>query len=181
MSNSLVVGGDSRLGLCLIGLLRGDKENRVRWTSRREHTVRVNPPATFLDLLNPALLDDEFLINKGQGHVTYIVAAMTEFGACEGGGAATSWRVNADAPGAIARQASRLDSFPVFVSSDAVEFAPHTAYAMQKVHAELAVLAAGGGVVRPARIAEEGDYLQVAEFMTRMAECRYNAIVRWPG
>ncbi len=63
----------------------------------------------------------------------YIVAAITKPLVCER--MPESYRVNVDAPREIARMS--LPANIVFLSSDAVENAIHTAYGMQKAHAEM--------------------------------------------
>ncbi len=52
---------------------------------------------------------------------------------------------------------------------------------MQKAYAELAVLAAGGSVVRPARMIGPGDYQEVAELMIQMGGEQTRQLVRWPA
>ena len=149
---TLVVGGDGMIGHALVEGLRR-REHEVLYTSRRDPEGRVG--AVYLDLLDPQLPE---VFMDGADPLTqpvmYLVAAVTGIMRCETD--SETWRVNADAPAALARQAARTRGWStVFVSSDAVERAPQLKYALQKAYAETAVLGYGGCVVRPGRVAPE--------------------------
>lgn len=171
----VIVGGDSRLGQALDRKLAGQSVVR---TSRRLDTADL-----YLDLLDPKLSDLEF--PDAPRVILYLVAAMTGVVQCERD--PDSWRVNADAPALLALAARDCNSRScswrtVFVSSDAVECAPHTAYAKQKAHAESVVLSCGGRVVRPARIGNAQQYEEVAELLLRVGVAPHiSSITRWIG
>lgn len=168
LEQALVVGGDSRLGAALVRELLG-RGVTTNSTTRRRGVGFLQP---FFDLLDPVLHPT---YTEGDWTI-FVVAAVTGFGACEKGG--DSWRVNADAPGAIARACPRRT---VFVSSDAVEFAPHTAYAKQKAYAELAVLAAGGLVLRCGPMTTPAIYALAAGALADLASADVppGTLCRW--
>lgn len=172
---ALIVGGDSKLGLALAREFAWISV-WLDWTTRRSPVV---PPAIELDLRNPLLPPVEKSIASGS-RVLFIVAAITGVVQCETD--PDAWRVNADAPILLTRQAHPRAWTVVFVSSDAVERAPHTAYAMQKAHAEAGVLALGGIVVRPARMSQPEDYAEVARLMISVGEHGSSTgVERWVG
>lgn len=138
---ALVVGGDGFVGSNLVAVLVTRGHDVLATTRRRGSDVY------FLDLAGP-------ITWIPSADVVFIVAAVNTFQACEGNPQA--FRVNVDAPVEIARLAvHEQGAFPVFVSSDCVEWCGATAYARHKALAELGVRMAGGAVVRPSRIAPE--------------------------
>lgn len=130
---AIVIGGDSFIGKRLREMLaaRGDE---VQWTSRRGDGL-------YFDMLQPISLPD--------CDVAYLCAAATKFIDCES--SAEAYRVNVDAPIAIAR---KLNGKLVYLSSEAVERALHTNYGMHKALAENALLSMGGAVI--ARLGKTG-------------------------
>jgi dTDP-4-dehydrorhamnose reductase len=181
--NALVIGGDGFVGKRLVSALveRGD---RVVSTSRRgaARSDWAAVPVWPLDLLQ---LDNLALSLKLPPEpdispwVMYIVAAITKVVDCEG--SQNSWRINADAPVHLARRAFAANMYPVFISSDAVERAPHLAYSKQKAYAETVVLALGGAVVRPARITEPSLNELVALLIKVGEQTTAGGLYRWPG
>jgi dTDP-4-dehydrorhamnose reductase len=162
---ALIIGGDSRLGQALVPqLLLGQHE--VICTSRRADRRSSD---VFFDMLEPRLAT-----SYCSGWRMFIVAAVTGIVKCERD--PDAWRINADAPARLARHALNE---AIFVSSDAVEIAPHTAYAKQKAYAELAVLAAGGSVLRPAAITSPEAYESVAKALVALVETGNNELRRW--
>lgn len=135
---ALVIGGDGFVGAALVALLRSRGHDVTATTRRRELA-----DAPFLDLAVP-------ISAIPRADTVFIVAGVNGFQACEGNPSA--YRVNVDAPVEIARMAIGQGAFPVFVSSDSVEWCGATAYARQKAMAELGVRLSGGAVVRPSRI-----------------------------
>lgn len=181
--HALIIGGDSRLGSALqVRLEASTAWRQVITTSRRAASSRGDN-CLYMDLADPSTIVLSSVAFAAAGEVAvFVVAAVPGFGPCERGG--DTWRINADAPGEIARQTAAWGWQgwrTIFVSSDAVEVAPHTAYALQKAYAELAVLAAGGCVVRPARIATPEAYGEVAALLERCARDRgFRGVARWP-
>lgn len=84
----------------------------------------------------------------------FMCAGMSKFIECEEDRAA--YRVNVDAPLAIARCSNKL----VYLSSDVVERALHTGYGLQKALAEVGLLAMGNTVV--ARICKRVNRANIA-------------------
>ena len=136
---SLIIGGDSMLGLALADCL-----DDVTVTSRR------NGAPYFYDLLAsaPATLPN-------RPDVVYLIAAMTKFRDCEMNPDAYS--INVDAQVAIAAHFSRAHI--VYVSSEAAEWPNQTAYGSQKRACEMMLTAACGydrlAIVRPRKIVPE--------------------------
>lgn len=159
---AIIIGGDGKLGQTLAIRL-----NKAIVTSRRPNAVYP------LDLLNPRFPKQ---IDGGTIYTVFHVAAVTSIIQCERD--PDTWRVNADAPASLARQAQVLKYPFIFVSSDAVECAPHLAYAKQKAYAELAVLNCEGCVVRPGRIGPE-QYGDVADLLIDTAKRGLTGVVRW--
>lgn len=169
----LIVGGNSKLGEELYRVLV-DTGDIVSRTTRRRHRPDGDHHASgwlFLDLLEPTL-------PRVPVDVVYLVAAVTRVVDCESD--PTSWRVNADAPVVLALQTRDYGVHPhiIFVSSDAVERAPHMAYSRQKAHAEGVVLSIGGGVVRPGRISDAGRPA-LAELLADLGRQRFTGLRRW--
>lgn len=166
----LIVGGDAKLGKALAAQLEA-AGHPVAWTTRRGKTMAYNVRP--LDML----LDPKLPWLSPSPRVVFIVAAITSIARCEQD--PTAWRINADAPILLAAAARAQGSHAVFVSSDAVEIAPHTAYAMQKAHAEVGVLALGGAVFRPARIDPERMVDAARALMDFGVRAHASRIERW--
>lgn len=161
---ALVIGGDGFVGLNLVSALQNAGADVIR-TSRRGI---ANSGVVYLDL-------EKLIPDLPKSDVVYLVAAVTSFQACEGN--AKSWIVNVDSQISIAKKAVEAGSFPVFVSSDCVEWSA-TQYAREKAYTELAVLMLGGAVVRPSRIqpARVGD---VCALMVRVGKQKLAGVHRW--
>ena len=115
--------------------------------------------------------------------VVYIVAAQASYRACEG--SQDSWMTNADSPVEIARQCQQAPAyrepgatFPVFVSSDSIEWMSN-AYTRMKSYAELGVLMFGGAVVRPRRFTAD-NIASLCHLMIRVGLDRRPGVYRWP-
>lgn len=111
--------------------------------------------------------------------VVYLVAAITGIMRCETD--PDAWRVNAEAPAFLARQARARGWHVVFISSGTVERASHTASARQKSYADLAVLMLGGCVVRPLPAVPPEKYVEFADLLVRLGEEERAGLVRWEG
>ncbi len=112
----LVIGGTSFIGSSLI-----------TWLRSRNYDVDYTTRAT-LDLLAvPEKL--------GTYDVVYVCAAKTRLIDCEDD--PTAYRINVDAPAAIARAAGMAKI--VMLSTEAVERAIHLAYSMQKALCEISL------------------------------------------
>ena len=107
--------------------------------------------------------------------VVYIVAAQASYRACEGN--QDSWVTNADAPVEIARLCKDEGAFPVFVSSDSIEWMSN-AYTRMKSYAELGVLMFGGAIVRPRRFTTE-NVASLCHLMIRVGLDRNPGVYRW--
>lgn len=166
-----VVGGDSKLGRALCDRLfaRGHEVLRT--------TRRPKPPPGWvrLDLLDPRLPRTEY--PTPDGHVLYIMAAIT--GVVPSETHPDAWRVNAEAPVALAIEAHARGWPVVFMSSGTVERAPHTASAMQKRYAEVVVHMLGGCVVRPLPTVPPEKYVEVADLLVDVGEQGRAGVVRW--
>lgn len=165
MSRALVVGGTGFVGAALVAELHR-RGRQVIATSRRP--APLPPGEVFYDLADgqPEQLP--------VADTVYLVAAMPTFAACEGNPLA--WRVNVDAPIAIARQFP--GAFVVFVSSDAVEWCGATAYARQKAQVEGFMHSRWGAIVRPNRILPQtvGAF---AALLADVGESRNSGLHRW--
>lgn len=168
---ALVVGGDGKLGAVLCDHLEAKGHDVVRTTRRRER-VDEHDGIFFLDLA-----DDCVLLTYGLYDIVYLMAAIT--GVVPAETHPDAWRVNAEAPVALARQASSRGAHVVFMSSGTVERAPHTASAMQKSYADLAVTLLGGCVVRPLPVVPPEKYGEVADLLVSVGERRTRGTVRW--
>lgn len=161
---TLVVGGDGMIGSAITRELR-KKGHDVTPTSRRdplpEGSMRLNlEDFTYLPLFE----------------VVYLVAAVHTFQGCEGN--ASAYRINVDAPCEIARRAVKAGGFPVFVSSDCVEWCGGTAYARHKSLVEMVMHTLGGAIIRPSKVTP--DRLDsLVELMRRVGEMREPGVYRW--
>jgi dTDP-4-dehydrorhamnose reductase len=163
MMTALVIGGDGFVGSALVALLR-ERRCDVAATTRRPRA-----PGIFLAMALPVQAIPA-------AEAVFIVAAVNTFQACEGNPQA--YRVNVDAPVEIARLAIAQGGFPVFVSSDAVEWCGASAYARQKALAELGVRMVGGAVVRPSRV-EPHRVGNLCELLLDVATRRLPGVHHW--
>lgn len=170
MINALVVGGDSKLGRALCERLSARGHDVVR-TSRR--LVSSAPGWVYLDMLDPKLPHSDKMVT------VYIMAAIT--GVVPAESHPDAWRVNAEAPVAIALAASKHGWRTVFMSSGTVERAQHTASAAQKRYVEAIVHALGGCVVRPLPTVPAEKYDEVADLLVDVGEQQRTGVVRWEG
>lgn len=173
---ALVIGGDSSLGqaLCTELLRRGHEVVRTTRRDSTEAPVGRNEHVVYLDMLVPRLPGPAEHMD-----VVYIMAAVT--GVVPAERHPDAWRINADAPVALAQRASDRSWHVVFPSSGTVELAPHTASARQKSYAETFVLLLGGCVVRLLpRVAPE-KFGEVAGLLADVGEQRCTGLVRWEG
>lgn len=183
MHRALVVGGDSMLGSALFKALSqppasDSAANVPVATTRRGSgaTTRrdrggLKPNWFRLDLMDsPPVLPT-------WSDIVYLVAAITKVVDCEAN-PQLAWKVNADAPVALALQCSRDGRHPIFISSDAVERAPNLIYSRTKAYAEGVILALGGTVVRPARILP--DRVQgLVDLLLELGRTQSPGLVRW--
>ena len=158
---ALVIGGDGLLGRNLVEALYEAGHEVVR-TSRD-----VLSDALYLDLSRP-------IPTLPPCDVIYLCAAMSGFAKCEGN--PLSYVVNVDAPLEIAR---RKTAFPVYVSSDAIEFVSSTAYARQKMQAELGILMLDGAVIRPGKFNQD-NVAPLCRLMINVGVNRKSGVHRWP-
>lgn len=159
---ALVVGGDGRIGSELVRLLRTGGHDVIP-TSRRQP---VPDGWLWLDLDGP-------MRELPACDVVYLVAAIHTFQGCEGNAAA--WRINVDAPCEIVR---KCGAFPVFVSSDCVEWGGVTAYARMKASVEMFIQAKDGAIVRPSRVTPDRLGM-LCELMRRVGENREAGVHGW--
>jgi len=160
-----LVIGEGMLGCALIDAL-SEAGHHVIGTSRD-----VLSDKFYLNLIK------EIPTNLPKTDVTYIVAALANYKACERD--QDSWQINADSPVEIARRVTEEEnSFPVFVSSDVVEWMSG-AYARQKSYAELGVLMFGGAVVRPSKFTAD-NVSSLCHLMIRVGLDRKPGVYRWP-
>lgn len=161
----LVIGGRGLIGSALVAELAAGGY-RYAWSGREGRRA----PVTY-DLATDA---PERL---PAAEIVYLVAAVPSFVACEAQPRET-WRVNADAPVALARR--YRGSFTVFVSSDAVEFCGGTEYGRQKAYAEAQILPRDDcAVVRPSRIGVTRA-AEFANFLVGVGLGRRPGLYRWP-
>lgn len=162
-----VIGGRGRIGSELVLALRQSGSGPFEYTTRHEGD------GLFLDLAEPLKLPwGKFKPDS----IVFIVAGANGFEACEG--KRESYRVNVDAPVAIARAAQRDSAFPVFISTDAVEWCGSSAYARQKALSEVAIRMAGGAIIRPARVTPERAR-EFARFMLSIGDARQEGVFKW--
>ena len=152
----LVIGGDGRVGSALVRELQY-RGLDYAFTSRRD-TQRSS--SHYLDLSKP-------LTNVPIADTIYLVAAIPSFVAAEDDPRAT-WRVNVDAPLAIA--GGQPEAHIVFVSSDAVSFCGHTEYGRQKAHVEAALYFRPHTIIVRSRRLAEGDEIALAKLLVDFGE-----------
>lgn len=110
-----------------------------------------------------------------ESEVIYYCAGVTKFVECEQG--RESYLVNVDAPVRIAR--ANPESLFVYLSSEAVEIALHTAYGMQKALAESQLLSLPQvAVLRLGRVSQ-GDLSKVCERLYRIGEKKQTGLSTW--
>lgn len=128
---ALVIGGDSFIGGELVRQLEARGEQVIKTTRKlgREDAV-------FFDMTYPLIPECD---------VAFICAAVTKFIDCEDD--RNAYRVNVDAPISIATQQAEKGALTVFISSEAVERALHTAYGMQKALAEVGLAGVGNVII----------------------------------
>ena len=165
-SCAIVIGGRGLVGTALVLELSNSSNWELHYSQRN---VVADGRSFKLDLStfrDRAIESVTARIVRGRTTV-FLVAACTGVVRCEA--EPETWAVNFDAPVQLALATAAVGGQPIFISSDAVSRAPHTAYAKQKAMTELAVLGCGGIVIRPSRITQDGapafaSYLrQVAE------------------
>jgi nucleoside-diphosphate-sugar epimerase len=175
---ALVIGGDSKLGHALHVRLHERGHKVVVTTRRRHESDHLAPGCVYLDMLDPRL--PEFPDDVGlETWTVFIMAAIT--GVVPGERHPDAWRVNAEAPVALALQAYQRGWRVVFMSSGTVEMAQHTASAHQKTYVEGVVHMIGGLVVRPLPTVPPEKYDEVADLMIDSAEPWRTGVVRWEG
>lgn len=189
---ALVVGGDGRIGSALCARLlelghivvkttRRDLDEAVRWSEGTnegtiEFDLRDNESIVEFDLRDLVL---PYAAWMPMPDVVYLIAGIAGAIDCERNSHA--WLINAEAPVALAQQAQARGRRVVFLTSGAPEVAPHTALAMQKSYAGLAVLLLGGCVVRPVPAVPPEKYAEVADLLVRVGEEGRAGLVRWEG
>lgn len=109
--------------------------------------------------------------------VVYICAAIATYRGAEFA-PQTAWLVNADAPVTIAQQCIDREMFPVFVSTDAIEWLGFTEYGRGKTYAELGVRLLGGAVIRPAKFTPD-NIGSLCHLMIRVGQDRKPGVYRW--
>lgn len=176
---ALVVGGDSKLGqaLCERLLARGHQVTRTTRRNGAGPSIRRDESVVTFDMLDPKLPSPPY---PAPGwNVVYIMAAIT--GVVPAEVHPDAWRVNAEAPVAIALEAHARGWPVMFMSSGTVERAPHTASAMQKRYAEVVIHMLGGCVVRPLPVVPPEKYPEVADLLVDVGEQGRTGVVRWGG
>ncbi len=163
MMKTLVIGGRGLLGSALVKRLI-DLGHDTVWTTRHKED------GFFLDLSEP-------IPDLPYSEVTFIVAAIATYRGAEMTQQG-SWLVNADAPVEIAQQVIKKGSFPVFVSTDAVEWLGFTGYGRQKTYADLGVRMLGGAVVRPTKFTAE-NVPKVCDLLIDIGQTRKPGVYRW--
>ena len=176
---ALIIGGDSKLGRALHERLLARGHEVVCTTrQRRKATIAAAGPIYF-DMLDPRLPLKVADAGVGGEVVVYIMAAIT--GTVPAESHPDAWRVNAEAPVAIALEARARAWHVVFMSSGTVELAQHSASARQKSYAEAVVHMCGGCVVRPLPTVPPEKYGHVADLLVAVGEERRAGTVRWEG
>ncbi len=156
MLTALVISGTGLIGSALVARLTQLQIDFIA-TSRRNPSI--DRSALYLDL------EKSWLTILPVSDVVFLVAGMPGFAVCNQNPVQT-YRVNVDGPLEIAH---RKLGFPVFVSSDCVEWS-HDSYAWQKRQVETDIRLLGGAVVRPTRIVPE----RAAEFCEFLVDIGMN-------
>jgi dTDP-4-dehydrorhamnose reductase len=135
---NLVIGKDGYLGRMLFQSLKHSVGTSRRVGSKLFFDLKSSDPKTL-----------------PEADVVYIVAAKTKFRDCEIDDDA--WSINVDGPiGIGSRYSDSLDSFVIYISSEAAEWSGHTAYGDQKRFAEMGLRAVVPyqrlAIVRPSKV-----------------------------
>ena len=162
--------GEGMLGCALIDAL-SEAGHSVVGTSREALSDKF-----YLDLTKP-------IPELPPANVIYICAAVASYRECEGNQSA--WVVNADAPVEIVRRCLILYGrdgpneapFPVFVSTDALEFMSN-AYTRMKAYAESCILPMGAAIIRPRRFGPD-NIASLCHLMIRVGLDRKPGVYRW--
>lgn len=154
-----IIGANGHIGSKLADVLIARKHSANLVTRRPGKDIKP------FDLRSPdAHLPD--------ADVTFLCAAMAKFIDCESN--PESWRVNVDAPIAIAKRVPYM----VHLSSDAVERALHTAYGMQKAFAEMALTAMPNVLIARLPRVTSDNIGTICERMVELAERGASGTVR---
>lgn len=171
---SLVIGGRGLIGSALVRAL-AERGHDYLYTTRQPLVPNLLPDnrARYLDLAQPNVSLREYLFETDLVTV-YLIAGIPGVFECERN--PDAWRINADSPRMLAYQAHARGWKVVFLSTGALEIAPHTAYAHQKAAVENVVLTLGGSIIRPrGRITVDN----VQAFVNRMIEISGRPGVHW--
>ena len=110
--------------------------------------------------------------------LAFLCAGTKGFAECEGNRAA--FRADVDGNIALARWLLRRGTFVVFVSTDAVEWALHTAYARNRFMVELAIgWEPNVAIFRPAKF-DAGNVGEAAKALAGVGLERRAGLTRWP-
>ncbi len=169
----LIIGGRGLVGSALCREMTR-RELQWRSTSRHGHDPwRGSQYGTeYLDL---AHLPDDTSEYPAPANFIYLVAANAKLAECERDPLA--WRVNVDAPIALARY-YHYGSHIIYISSDAVETCSGTAYGRQKAAAETYMQVVNATIVRPSRIPPERAE-EFAGFVIDAALKLRSGVLRW--
>lgn len=159
-----LVIGEGMLGCALIEAL-SEAGHETIGTSREALTDKF-----YLDLTKP-------IPELPPVDVVYICAAIATYRGAEFN-PQIAWLTNADAPVTIAQQVMARGMFPVFVSTDAIEWLGFTEYGRGKTYAELGVRLLGGAVVRPAKFTPD-NIASLCHLMIRVGLDRNPGVYRW--
>lgn len=130
MGRNLIVGVDGMIGSALYAEAKRQELDVVGTTRRVSGLDRIGWRVNGLAYLD--LVRKTFAPPKAD--VAFICAGIVGYKHCEGN--AESWRVNVDGTIALIDTLLEQGSFVVFMSSDAVEHMPSTAYGLQKAAVE---------------------------------------------
>lgn len=163
MHSALVIG-EGMLGCALIDAL-AEAGHKVTGSSRDPLTDKF-----YLDLTKP-------IPQLPQADVCFIVAAIATYRGAEFN-PQQAWIINADAPIEIGRQCIDRGMFPVFVSTDAIEWLGFTEYGRGKTYADLGIRLLGGAVVRPAKFTP-ATVGSLCHLMIRVGLDKKPGVYRW--
>ena len=149
-----VTGAGGYIGSALAERLRG--EHQVIAPTRRE-----------FDLLEFEPLD----LSRFGADVVYLCAAKTRFIDCERD--PNAYRVNVDAQIALARYFPKA----IYLSSEAVESALHTAYGMQKALAEVGLTKFNATIARLGKVTDQ-NLSALTYWLSRLVDAR-PGVYRW--
>ena len=161
----MVIGGRGLIGSAVVRAV-ATLGHDYCYTTRDLHSVNTDGHARYLDLRGPHARLPDYSFGDARPTV-FLIAGLPGVIACERN--PDSWRVNADSPRVLACHACSRGWAVVFLSTGAVEIAPHTAYAHQKAAVEGVVLALGGAVVRPRGKIDQDSAPAFAEFIVGAA------------